>query len=187
VPIASGTERDATVEALLVWVPAGLTTDEVARVIAVRRVSGRRGGGEDAYEIKGFPDADLLLQAVGPVATLAPELCGPARVWRSLTPYLPVRHRKRETLDEFVAKDVRMELGYRGVETEVVVSRLSQDEGLSDRWALGFRRYRTREHLGQARRGLGVRLEFAEPVPGPLLLGQLSHFGHGIFTPEEPT
>jgi hypothetical protein len=34
---------------------------------------------------------------------------------------------------------------------------------------------------------LGVRLEFAEPVPGPLLLGQLSHFGHGIFTPEEPT
>jgi CRISPR-associated protein Csb2 len=127
VPIASGTERDATVEALLVWVPAGLTTDEVARVIAVGRVSGRRGGGEDAYEIKGFPDTDLLLQAVGPVATLAPELCGPARVWRSLTPYLPVRHRKRETLDEFVAKDVRTELGYRGVETEVVVSRWSRD------------------------------------------------------------
>ncbi len=27
-------------------------------------------------------------------------------------------------------------------------------------------------------------LEFPEPVPGPLLLGQLSHFGYGIFVPD---
>ncbi len=35
-----------------------------------------------------------------------------------------------------------------------------------------------------ARPGLGLRLEFAGEVPGPLLLGQLSHFGYGVFEPE---
>jgi CRISPR-associated protein Csb2 len=37
--------------------------------------------------------------------------------------------------------------------------------------------------MGQSRRGLGLRLEFADPVPGPLALGQLSHFGFGLFAP----
>jgi CRISPR-associated protein Csb2 len=40
------------------------------------------------------------------------------------------------------------------------------------------------EHLGQSRRGLGLRLEFDQEVRGPLLLGQLSHFGFGLFTPD---
>jgi CRISPR-associated protein Csb2 len=37
------------------------------------------------------------------------------------------------------------------------------------------------ERRFRSRPGLGLRLEFPEPVPGPLLLGQLSHFGYGIF------
>jgi CRISPR-associated protein Csb2 len=38
--------------------------------------------------------------------------------------------------------------------------------------------------MNRSRPGLGLRLEFPEPVHGPLLLGQLSHFGYGIFWPE---
>jgi CRISPR-associated protein Csb2 len=172
-----------TVGGLLVWVPAGLAADEVAAVIGVsnRRMSGRRGG--DGYEVKGFPPTRLLLQAAGPVRQVAPELCGPARLWRSVTPYLPVRHRKRESLDGYLAADVAMELGYRD-RPGATVTRLDPADGLPDRWAREFRRYRMNEHLGQARRGLGLRLEFAEPVCGPLLLGQLSHFGFGLFAPD---
>ena len=62
---------------------------------------------------------------------------------------------------------------------------------MTDRWASEFRRCRTREPLAresrqrvQSRPGTGLRLEFAEPVEGPLLLGQLSHFGFGIFVPD---
>jgi CRISPR-associated protein Csb2 len=55
---------------------------------------------------------------------------------------------------------------------------------LPDGWARGYRRYRMDEHLGQSRPGLGLRLQFADEVSGPLLLGQLSHFGYGIFVPE---
>ena len=58
------------------------------------------------------------------------------------------------------------------------------DDGLPDRWAREFRRYRLNERLGQSRPGVGLRLEFADEVHGPLLLGQLSHFGYGIFTPD---
>jgi CRISPR-associated protein Csb2 len=115
---------------------------------------------------------------------VAPELCGPARRWRSLTPYLPVRHRKREALDDFLAVDVAAELRYRGVAAAVTVTRPDPDDGLPDRWAREFRRYRMAEHMGRSRRGLGLRLEFADPEPGPLLLGQLSHFGFGLFEPD---
>ena len=55
----------------------------------------------------------------------------------------------------------------------------------ADRWARDFRRYRMTEQLSKSRPGLGLRLEFGEPVAGPLLLGKLSHFGYGIFVPDE--
>ncbi|WP_028569543.1 type I-U CRISPR-associated protein Csb2 [Salinispora tropica] len=184
-PIPDGHHRGATVGALLVWVPAGLTPTEVATILGVRSVSGRRSRRtENEYEVKGFPATDLLLQAAGPVAQVAPELCGPARRWRSLTPYLPVRYRKRETLDAYLTTDVHRELGYRGLGA-AEVTQTDPDEGLSNRWALEFRRYRMTENLGKARRGLGLRLEFPDEVAGPLLLGQLSHFGYGIFVPDD--
>jgi len=149
------------------------------------RLSGRRDGrdGDDGYRTAGFPEVELLFQAAGPVEQVAPELCGPARRWRSLTPYLPVRHRKRESLDDFASADVAAELGYRS-RPAALVTRADPGSGLPDRWAREFRRYRLAERLGQSRPGLGLRLEFPEPAAGPLLLGQLSHFGYGIFVPE---
>jgi CRISPR-associated protein Csb2 len=47
-----------------------------------------------------------------------------------------------------------------------------------------FRRYRMQERLASSRPGTGLILEFSEQVKGPLLLGQLSHFGFGAFVPE---
>src|SRR5262245_47069377 len=140
-------------------------------------------------QVKGLPSVRLLLQAAGPVEQVAPEFCGPARRWRSLTPYLPVRHwhPRRETLAEYLNADVAAEFRYRECYRDVAapdVRCVDPGGGLPDRWARGYRRYRLNEHLGQARPGLGLRLEFAEEVRGPLLLGQLSHFGYGIFRPE---
>jgi CRISPR-associated protein Csb2 len=155
--------------------------DEVNAVLRVRYASGRRAGGN--CEVKGFPETELLLQAAGAFDAVAPELRGPARRWETLTPYLPVRHRKRESIEEFLDEDVTAELRYRGY-PPARVERVSPDEGLSDNWAREFRKHRLKEHRDHERRGLGLVLEFAEPVTGPLLLGQLSHFGFGIFTPQ---
>jgi CRISPR-associated protein Csb2 len=191
IPIAEGTGPAACVQSLVVFVQPGLQTEEVARLLTIRGASGHRGGreGDNGYQVKGLPSVRLLLQAAGPVEQVAPELCGPARRWRSLTPYLPVRHwhRKRETLAEYLNADIAAELRYREQYRDLSAPRVQcsdPDEGLPDRWARDFRRYRIKEHLGQSRPGLGLRLEFDVEVAGPLLLGQLSHFGYGIFRPE---
>lgn len=185
IPIADGSERGASVLALVMWVPGGLQPEEAASIVTLREVSGHRGGrgGDEGYEVRGFPPVELLFQAAGPIEKVAPDLCRPARRWRSRSPYLPVRHRKRESLDEYLAADVAAELGYRG-RPPAVVTRADPAGGLPDRWAREFRRYRLTERMNKSRPGLGLRLEFAEAVAGPLLLGQLSHFGYGVFEPE---
>jgi CRISPR-associated protein Csb2 len=184
-PIAEGTGPDACIKALLIYVPGGLRSAEVAALVGIRGVSGQRGGRdtEDGYQVKGLPSVRLLLQAAGPVGQVAPELCRPARRWRALTPYLPVRHRKRESLSAYLAADVATELRYRNL-PPATVTQADPDGGLPDRWGRGYRRYRINEHLGKARPGLGLQLDFMEEVAGPVLLGQLSHFGYGIFVPE---
>ena len=148
-----------------------------------------RGGSESGgYDIPGFPKIEVLFQAAGRIEQVAPELYGPARQWRSLTPYLPVRHRKRESPDEYLVADVAAELGYRPQYRDLpppAVARAEQGPAMVDRWASEFRRHRITEPRPRSRPGLGLRLEFPEPITGPLVLGQLSHFGYGIFVPDE--
>ena len=65
-----------------------------------------------------------------------------------------------------------------------IVTPVDPEGVLLDRWAREFRRYRLAERMNSSRPGLGLRLEFTEAIDGPLLLGQLCHFGYGIFVPE---
>jgi CRISPR-associated protein Csb2 len=189
IPIAEDERRGATVRSLVVWVPAKLRPSEVAAIIDLGSVSGKRGAGRnaEAYELRGFPEVRLLFEAAGSIEQVAPELCGPSRCWRSLTPYLPVRHLKREPLGEYLTSDIAAELRYRDQfenPPPPVVTPVDPAGVLPDRWAREFRRYRLAERMNRSRLGLGLRLEFPEVIHGPMLLGQLSHFGYGIFVPE---
>lgn len=180
IPVADGSEPSSAVQALVVWAEEGLQAEEVSALLSMRSLSGQRGPDGEGYQVRGMPKVQLLFQAAGPVDQVAPELSEPSRRWRSRTPYLPVRHRKRETLAEYLAADIAAELRYRDMPPAVVTEPVDE---LASRWAHGYRRYRMGERLRHERPGLGVTLEFAEPVRGPLLLGQLSHFGYGIFEP----
>jgi CRISPR-associated protein Csb2 len=181
IPLSEPEGGPRFVMTMLVWVPRGIPAEALAAVVCLPEMSGWRGG----YQVRGFPEVKLLFQATGTIEQVAPELRGPARRWRSKTPYLPVRHRKRESLEEFLAVDVAAELGYRDLPS-ATVELVSPEEGFPDRWARDFRRYRITETMDKSRPGLGLRLEFARPVDGPVLLGQLSHFGYGLFEPDEP-
>jgi CRISPR-associated protein Csb2 len=174
------------VRSLVIYVPRRLTADDVSKLIGIREVSGRVGDARgNGYMFRDLPRVELLLQAVGTLSQVAPELCGPSRRWRGLTPYLPVRHwhSKREPLAAYLNADVNTELAYRGL-PPAAVSPSDPAGGLPDGWARRFRRYRMKEHLGEARSGLGLVLDFPDETAGPLLLGQLSHFGYGTFVPE---
>jgi CRISPR-associated protein Csb2 len=182
IPVGGTGETAGAVRNLVIWMPDGLRTEEVRAVLGLRSMSGRRGG-EDGYEVRGFPSVEVLFQAAGRLEDVAPELCGPAaRRWRSVTPYLPVRHRKRETIEEYLAADVAAELSYRG-RADAVLTHVEPAPGMTARMVNQFRRYRTKERLRQSRPGTGLVLEFESPIAGPLLLGQLSHFGFGVFEP----
>jgi CRISPR-associated protein Csb2 len=192
IPVPADGNRGSFCGNVVIWVPEGLRTDEVRALLGISRLSGKLGGSE-GYELAGFPELELRFQAAGPVNQVAPDLCRTSRYWCSLTPYLPVRHRKSETVDEYLTADVAAELRYRDIDAQVQVTRLSPGPSLTDHWASEFRRYRINERLGGSRRGkrtwasrpgLGLRLEFAEEIPGPLALGQLSHFGFGLFVPD---
>jgi CRISPR-associated protein Csb2 len=185
-PIGGLGEDGGSVRGLVIWVPSGLRTDEVRAILGLQNASGKRGG-EDGYEVRGFPAVDLLFQAAGSIEDVAPELCGqPSQRWRSVTPYLPVRHMaKNESWEDFLAEDLTAELRYRD-QADAVVTRVELSTELTARQVNQYRRYRTKEKLQKhSRVGVGVVLEFGAPVSGPLLLGQLSHFGFGRFAPQE--
>lgn len=181
VPIAGPGESAAFVHSLLVYVPRGLEPAEIGALLSAGKISGKRGGA-DGYEVRGLPEQQLLFQAAGQVRDVAPELVAPAGAtrWRSVTPYLPVRHRHKESAEEHVTADVSRELRYRDLPELRVVTAVEPLAGRVNQ----FRRYRTGERLRASRMGIGLRLTFATPVEGPILLGQLSHFGFGAFVPE---
>jgi CRISPR-associated protein Csb2 len=182
IPVGEAGESAESVRYLLIYVRDGLEPREIGAILSLGRLSGQRGG-EDGYEVRGFPAQRLLFQAAGQIEDVAPELCArpSAPRWQSVTPYLPVRHRhKRQTIEDFLAADVVADLGYHGLPAPVSVTVTEPTAGVVNR----FRRYRMSERLRDARPGVGLRLEFADPVGGPMLLGQLSHFGFGVFAPE---
>jgi len=80
------------------------------------------------------------------------------------------------TEGEFLEAEVNRELAARGLGSARVAPMAARTHG----W-LEFRRKRLGTQI--AIDAIGVHLEFASPIEGPLLLGALSHFGLGLFGP----
>ncbi|MCG5432771.1 type I-U CRISPR-associated protein Csb2 [Mycobacterium sp. MYCO198283] len=162
------------ITALVVWVPGSLPDKELAALCEVRAL----------YDYK--RRVDVRVSGIGSAAAIAPELFGPAETWRSATPFAPSRYPKknRDHWRHFVETEIQRELRVRGRNGPVQVE-------FTDRPWTTFIRYRpSARQRGDARQGQAqlpsqfVRLHFAEPTPGPLVLGRLSHFGLGLFVPE---
>ena len=158
------------IASFVVWSPGGLDESELSALAGLRTLSSGRLDGTRR---------EVVVTAEGTVAAIAPEIVAEqgGRVWVSVMPYSPVHHHKGELLDQLHA-DVTLELRHRGLPAAETV------ELLKGPW-LHYGRYRIgRERIQQQRRAYGLRLTFEEPIQGPLALGQLSHFGLGLFRPE---
>jgi CRISPR-associated protein Csb2 len=161
--------RSRRIDRLVVWAPEGFRQTEVTALAGVGYLS-----------VPGIPDRlPLALAALGREPQLElPELLEPARSWRSATPFGLVRHPKVRggELRDSPADQVRRELARRGLPAPREVGPIPG----------AWHRFRS-ARAGQSRLArasvLGVHLEFEEPVPGPLALGALCHFGLGLFTP----
>ncbi|WP_161987398.1 type I-G CRISPR-associated protein Csb2 [Prescottella subtropica] len=128
-----------------------------------------------------LPSQRLLVSGIGHLPELVPPTwVGASTEWRSETPYLPVRHRHRNRTDaEYLLEDVAAECKYRGLPAPVSAELVDDDATRSQ--IVEFRRRRMNSRASDNRRGVYIRLHFAESVTGPVFLGALSHFGFGQF------
>lgn len=148
------------IDTLAVWCPAGLDSSEES-IVRATTLPALRG-------------SSIRLQPVD-----RDPFTGPARRFRSHTPFLPVRHPKSRhgTLRGTPTEQVVYELERRGFPTPLRVVPIQGP------WA-SFRIIRQAKsgcfpYLG----AYGFELEFEEAVRGPIAVGRNSHFGMGLFLP----
>jgi CRISPR-associated protein Csb2 len=109
-----------------------------------------------------------------------------AQGWRSVTPFVPSRHRLRrrtERPSEEVRRQVRRELDLRGWPTDELAVKLVG----SPRWTavhIPPADKNRRPFIGD-RMGFDLVLRFGTPVRGPICIGHSSMFGLGLFAPIE--
>jgi CRISPR-associated protein Csb2 len=175
--LAMDEDDDGLLDTLFLWVPGadGLSDRELAALARVRRLTGYG-------HVKDFRACRLGLEAFGTVDQVAPRTWRGGRTWTSHTPFAPpsARHRKRnETWEDFATKELRRELRLRDLPTDVEIVHLRRLPWLK------YRRHRPtgKMTLADAPRASGFRLRFSEKVEGPISLGELSHFGLGLFVP----
>jgi len=162
------------IDSLIVWAPGRLNGDEFA---ALARVKWLRAG----QSARGVPDFAVAVVGVGDVGEIAPEVVGPSRRWVSHTPFAPGRHDRRVAWARHIEVEVERELSqFRDHPAPASVAVTSGD-------VRRYRRYRLppKETMAANRRAAMVEVRFEQPVEGPLSLGALSHFGLGLFLPED--
>lgn len=161
------TEPSGRITDLLVWVPAGLSDDELE---ALTDVTHLRSPFMEKWRLT------VRVAGLGAMDDIAPELVGPSRAWTTLTPFVPSRYaKKRHEWSEFVHREVTRELTYRSF-SDLDVDLTVHQGGPPVRKG----RPTTRD---DRRRSAHITLRTQRPIRGPLALGHNSHFGMGLFLP----
>jgi CRISPR-associated protein Csb2 len=181
--------RDAITH-LTVWAPDGF--DEAA-CIAFRRLNTVWGHG--GHDIR------LVLHGIGQPDEFAEcALFGPAKLWRSLTPFVATRHAKvfRDGRPKIAANgwqigspghDLLRLLALNPQGAQATIKQLDEREYP---FRFGNRRFRslqfqTIRYNGGGNRGhnsgKAFTITFPELVKGPLAFGYGAHFGLGLFVP----
>lgn len=165
--IALPDEEGRRVQRLAVWAPEGLGPAEVRTLASLSTLSIRSAG----------EPLPVALAALGRVSEMRiPDLLGPSKRWRSLTPFGLVRHPKTRggALKDGPAEQVLLELQRRALPEPVEIALVRGS------WHR-FRASRVGQTRLQRAQVFGFALEFGEAIRGPIALGALCHFGLGVF------
>ena len=181
-------DSDGWIDHISVYVESGIDDEVRVRFDRITRlwIAPRRWSSGDESDPVPMKEWRLALEGFGRPADFA----GSARIfeaansWRSMTPFLAAGHLKASGyLGEVLRLLRRRGLDANGVEVEVLKSIAV---GGSERRALHFHRFRShgRERQPDAAGAL-LRIVFPKPFSGPLAIGFGSHFGLGLFTPDD--
>lgn len=160
----------------------GWSEAERLAVFAASRRPVRWGSGEDeVFRLLPLPPADD-----------GAELFATSQVWQSHTPFVPPagrhrfhadgRPRAKEAPDRQIARLCR-QLGHGEPTTVEIIEAVGP---IRIHWTYNTRQ-NAREHARPATHWPGylARITFAQPVAGPVFLGNSSHFGLGLFEPTD--
>lgn len=162
-------DGDGRIERILVHADAGLGTTALSALSRLRRLWLDEGA-----------EWRVLLEEFGDTDTFAdhPYLT-PARVWRSVTPYLHPWYRKKGFQHE---EQLVRECRQRGWPEPDARRRDSVEVRGRELRPVHFHRFRSRRGLRQPdTRGSFWELRFPTPVVGPVALGFGCHYGLGVF------
>jgi len=194
--IPTDEDGDGRIDHLTVVAAMGFGPAEVKALDAMRRLPR-----------KNDEPLNLVLLALGLSQEIyAPHLMGPSRIWISATPFIATRFPKargqRKDPPENLGPDNQRAFARQVLLEEIARLReLNPDmpepitvEYLNKEHRMGahrlrpihFKRFRQKRSDDGGRRPAGAfRIVFTEPVTGPICLGHSSHFGLGLFVPEE--
>ncbi|HEX3482388.1 MAG TPA: type I-U CRISPR-associated protein Csb2 [Kofleriaceae bacterium] len=179
-------DDDGAIDHVLVYARGGFDLAALRALARLRRVWGHGG-----------PDLTVTLIAVGSPDQLGclrrdgghartPQL-GTARIWESLTPFVPPRHIKhratgvRDAANEQLARL----LALHGRPLPRIEPLASEDATTMRSPRIAWQRFRRLRTVGGGSRGsdatFGFRLCFDQPVTGPIALGYAAHQGLGQF------
>lgn len=159
------------IDHLVIWAPEGFGRPEVAALAELvdLRMRDRPEPSRLALVALGEPEQLKFRRALGP-----------AECWRSLTPMALPRHAKRRggIVVDGPVDQIRRELGLRGFPQPLEI------ELIRGPW-MDFKRTRPGVSAREAAQVVGARIVFAEAVRGPIAIGASSHFGLGVFEPDD--
>lgn len=177
-------DGDGHLDHLIVHAPMGLEEAAQRAIRTLRRTWTKGGAGDLQLALAGSGDLEVLRSLPARLVQRVEQLLGPpqgARVWVSATPFVPPRFLKRRGANTLQGQ-VNAELASRGY-PPVEYFNIVKPE------TIALRHYvRRRQRVGPPPPvdvGYAIRLQFTEPMPGPITLGYASHFGLGQFITNE--
>jgi CRISPR-associated protein Csb2 len=173
-------DGDGHLDHIIVYAPMGLGAVAQHAIRTLRRTWTRGGVGELQLAVVGAGDLDMLRRLPGSFGEAVGKLLGPlggARVWESVTPFVPPRFLKPRGKNTLIGQ-VNAELVSRGRPAAECVD---VDAALTRELRHHVRRGIRGGPSPAAHIGYGLRLIFSEPLHGPLMIGYASHFGLGLF------
>ena len=209
-------DGDGKIDHVCVYAAAAFDTRVRSALDRLTRLWVRTGAATagNGNEEGGRREWRLALEGFGSCAEFSgvSALFGSARVWQSVTPFLPTAHLKRNgdgrharhllERGEIVAGTLAEATGYPREVRRLLQRRGMLKESLAEhlqvailphvivhgapRRALQFHRFRSRgREKATDAHGALLQLRFPEPIAGPVALGYGCHFGLGLFCASE--
>lgn len=183
--VGEGGAAHGRVTDVVLWVPTGIPAELIQPLVRVHLLPRFR------HQPRGYAPGPVQLVQMGSIEQVAPTQWGwhpgQHRTWVSCTPFLRTLHmKKNRDAHTLLLDDVRRQWAHRHPHSDVQVVDVQElPEQERPYRAEQYRRYRWKESMANSREALWVTLTFSEPVSGPIVLGALSHFGFGVFSPYE--